>query len=165
MGVTKKDSKLALENALLKEKIQHLKDQLATYRYDNLTGFKLRKDFNDKFFDYFSQNHKFHLTIIDINGLHRVNKNMSYLDGDNLIRKVANYLVENCDGCLFRIGGDEFAILSINPPICEENPNFVYGTECSTKFNSSREMFNAVDKALKLKKESYYLESGNERRT
>lgn len=163
--MNKREEKLVLENALLKEKVIHLQDQLATYRHDSLTGFKMRTDFENRFREYFLDNHEFYLTLVDINGLHNINHTKGYLEGDSIIKKVASYLIDNVDGCLFRIGGDEFAILSINIPECEESESFVHATVYSKEYISSREMFKGADERLKDIKEAFYHRTGNERRT
>jgi len=155
---------LALENKLLKEKIKHLEAELNSYRYDFLTGFKLSKDFNDLFNKYKLNNRNFYLTLVDINGLHFVNEQQGYLAGNSLIKRVARYLVDNFDGCIFRIGGDEFAILSANKPTVPATDDFVYASTYSKDFKNTREMFKGTDKLIKKAKNELYIKTGKERR-
>jgi len=161
--MTKTEEILRLEVAVLTEKILHMEDQLNTYRYDALTGLKLRKDFNDRFNQYFNEN-AFYLTIVDINGLHNMNRDLGYLAGDDLIKRVSRYLIDKCEGCIFRIGGDEFAILSIHKPECDENNDFVYNTVHNKDYKTTREMFTECDKGLKPQKDAFYEITGLERR-
>lgn len=108
----------------LNDKIQYLITEVKKYKYDFLTGLKMRLDF-DKYLKYlfesFEFEHKeFTFVLIDIIGLHEINRELGYQQGDELIKNTSEKLknaflsCKNSDcsgGEIFRIGGDEFAIL------------------------------------------------------
>jgi diguanylate cyclase (GGDEF)-like protein len=104
---------------ILLENIQYLKDEVRKYKYDYLTGLKMRNDFDNYLRSLYEmyefENQTFTLVLVDIDGLHAVNRNEGYEKGDNLITSVANQLIQSFNDCngkeVFRIGGDEFAIL------------------------------------------------------
>jgi GGDEF domain-containing protein len=121
------------------------------YKFDYLTGFKQRRDFE------YETNHKlknqeFYLTMYDVVGLHNVNREKGYEAGDSLIRAVAN-CIANTRGLweVYRIGGDEFMALHFDTP--EQCVNSVtMATVHSSQFTTLDEMITAVDKAVTAKK-------------
>lgn len=109
---------------ILTERIQYLRTEVKRYKYDYLTGLKLRMDFDGYlktlFEMYEFEDRIFTLILIDIDGLHEINRTHGYHEGDNLIKTVSNIILSSflecstveCSGAeVFRIGGDEFAIL------------------------------------------------------
>lgn len=104
---------------IMAERIQYLKDEVKKYKYDYLTGLKMRKDFDVYFRTLYEmyefENRDFLLVLVDVDGLHDINRNEGYENGDKLIKKVGKQLVEAFNVCsgaeVFRIGGDEFAVL------------------------------------------------------
>ena len=152
---------------LSKEKLIQMIDY---YRRDDLTGFYGRKDFEREFHEIFhnfkNEGKKFYLSLIDINGLHQVNREEGYFAGDNLIKKVASCISYNCNGDAYRIGGDELAILSdvSNVGNCKTHEDYVI-VECSSdKYKSSMEMFKDCDQRLIEAKAEYYKTTGKDRR-
>jgi diguanylate cyclase len=108
----------------LSERIQYLRTEVKRYKYDFLTGLKMRMDFDEYlkilFELYEFEDRVFTLVIIDVDGLHNINRVEGYVAGDNTIKLVANTIQStflectgnDCSGAeVFRIGGDEFAIL------------------------------------------------------
>ena len=99
------------------EQLVHAKEIVARYRYDELTTLKRRFDFNDDFKKMVhSRIHDgidFTFALIDINNLKTTNDKYGYLAGDELIKDVAKNLKDTFQGqaTVYRIGGDEFAIL------------------------------------------------------
>lgn len=81
---------------------------------DILTGLYNRYSFEEKIKELSGQDHM-PLGIImgDINGLKLVNDTLGHLEGDKLIKDMAQVLKEQChgEGYIFRWGGDEFIIL------------------------------------------------------
>lgn len=154
---------LIIDNYELREKIHLLEEQLNLYKHDALTGLLLRRDFEEKFFEYFNLGIRFYLTLIDINGLHNINSNQGYVAGDTLIKNVASNLIKNCNGLIYRIGGDEFAILGINSINCVDKDKNVSVSVSSEGFKSMLGMFNGADDKMKLAKKEHYKNS-NERR-
>ena len=151
------------EIAKMQELILHLEQELHKYQHDSLTGMLQRRDFETKFYEYFHNQFKFYLTLIDVNGLHNVNRDKGYAEGDKLIKSVAEK-VSTSNGIAYRIGGDEFAVLSLRECEAQDHPDFMVGTVVYSKdYNTTNEMFDAADDIIKQKKREYY--SKNERRT
>lgn len=153
----------------LKERITRLEELVYKYRHDALTGLLMRRDFEAKLFEYYSSGAPFSLTLVDINGLHTINRERGFSEGDKLIKKVAYELNDQCEGLVYRLGGDEFAILSIGEGenICvKDNIYMITATSTSTesKFTCSQEIFNAADDLMKEKKKKYYEGTDKERR-
>ena len=98
------------------ERIAYLENLVKKYKCDHLTGLMMRQDFNDSFNKIFEESrfsdYNFSLAILDIIGLHNINLIKGMHAGDELILEVVNQLKEKFDfHQIFRIGGDEFAIL------------------------------------------------------
>lgn len=103
---------------ILLERIQYLKNEVRKYKYDFLTGLKMRKDFDGYLRTLYEmcefEDRDFTIILIDIDGLHELNRTLGYSQGDELIKFVADSLVvfRECNGTeIFRIGGDEFGVL------------------------------------------------------
>lgn len=103
----------------LSERIQYLRTEVKRYKYDFLTGLKMRMDFDGYlktlFEMYEFEDRDFTLVLIDVDGLHYVNRTEGYVAGDRLIQNISSTLITafaECNGSeVFRIGGDEFAVL------------------------------------------------------
>jgi len=86
---------------------------------DILTGFKNRTAFEGRMAE-LNKNldtyRTIHLIVMDINGLKSVNDNYGHKEGDRLIIEGAKLIQETLGipGELYRIGGDEFAIIMTN---------------------------------------------------
>ena len=151
-----------LEN-LSREELMNL---VRLYSKDPLTSLRGRRDFELMFESCFEEGKEFYLTMLDINGLHNMNK-ISYDMGDTLIRKVVDYLKYYCQGSgeIFRLGGDEFVIISKDfQKTCKENKNFCMSNVFSKDFKTSGEMFTAADRMVLDAKAEYYSKDGNGRR-
>lgn len=91
---------------------------------DTLTGLYNRYSFEEKV-KYYNTKDYLPLGIImgDVNGLKLVNDTLGHLEGDRLLKDIANVLRDTCEGkgAVFRWGGDEFMILlpNCNEEICE----------------------------------------------
>ena len=129
------------------------------YRFDALTGFMMRKDFDADFSEKYYENKDFYLVLFDVNGLHNINKELGYAEGDALIRRVAQHIERCCSGDIYRIGGDEIAVITEKEPATncinshEATSAYIHYTE---GFNTSTEMFAACDKKLKVAKDDFY---------
>ena len=152
---------------MLKEKIKHLEEEIIKYKYDYLTGLPLRLDFENNFSSFIHDNNvfskKFILGIIDINNLHSINREMGFLIGDSIIVSVTKELTKIFnDSNLYRIGGDEFALLSriencdtFSQKIEENealNKYITYAVESSEYFDNCSDMFSTIDTIIKEKK-------------
>ena len=101
------------------EQLLHAEELVNKYRYDKMTDLKQRIDFDESFDNMIRNlvfsNIRFTFILIDINGLHALNREPEkggYLAGDELIKSVARSLIVAFNKSLiYRIGGDEFAVL------------------------------------------------------
>lgn len=154
----------------LLDEVQYLKEEVKRYKYDFLTGFKLRKDFdnylNILFERYIHEKKNFLLALIDLNNLHNVNRLDGFEAGDKLIKEVADKIESLFSDCIsaeiFRIGGDEFAILlkEYRIPELEDRLNSIphvtygYSTCCIEDDNifSPTQLFKMTDQIVINKK-------------
>jgi len=139
-----------------KDKIRQLEEELNRYKYDHLTGLLQRRDFENDFFAKFSNGCQFYLTLVDIDNLHDINREKGYRYGDMVIRQIATSLLKFTKregGVIYRIGGDEFAILSINTVDLSKIKGITFSFDYSSHFETQDELFKAVDDSLIEKKE------------
>jgi len=73
----------------LEQQVIFYKNMVKTYKFDYLTGMKQRLDFEEETISKFERQ-RFYLAMVDITGLHTVNREQGYEAGDTLISKVAN---------------------------------------------------------------------------
>ncbi len=173
--MTQKERNEHLEraNQKLKEEVQKLRLKIKNYKYDDLTGLLRREDFNDRFdemwYEHKEFGHRFILAMIDLNGLHDLNRDMSFEAGDEFIIRVANQLKELFeDSNIFRIGGDEFMLLKRGNDIQDFEKRLESVEDCEVFLTTTQdgykeeiEMFNAVDDGVIKKKK--YRKCGNSR--
>lgn len=148
----------------LKLEVQRYKNLYLLYSRDELTGLQMRRDFLIKLQEMHDTGTAFYLTLVDVNGLHNVNRNEGYTAGDALIKYVVGKICNVSDGVVYRIGGDEFAILSFKENKIQNEKSFVVYSLCSKDFSSDRELFDAVDSGLIAEKEKLYNTIDNDRR-
>ena len=179
-----------MEDFILKNEIKRLKrrvevlekvnseliNEVKKYKYDALTGFKLRIDFNDRMKDlFFSFNNRYtqmhnkelttkRLIVVDINRLHYINNKYDYVAGDKYLTSISKLIVRKYpDGEFFRIGGDEFAVLTNNEAI----PDIRNTSSVSLPihdFNSLEELMVKASELLKKEKREWYMKHKLERR-
>jgi len=164
MTQKEKNEYLEKTNTKLKQEVQKLRLIIKNYKYDSLTGLLRRSDFNDRFdemwYSYKEFGHRFILAMVDLNGLHALNRDVSFEAGDEFIQKVANDLKEKFeDSIIFRIGGDEFMILKRGNDINDFNKRLesiegveVFSTTTQDGHKAEVDMFNAVDDGVISKK-------------
>ncbi len=156
------------------QQINELKRQVALYKYDELTGLKMRHDFNREFRAMFNSGRPFYFIFADVNGLKRVNTEGGHEAGDNLIKECVRHLVEcNPTGnteLIYRYSGDEFCILfpyakgyhseDLHCPsdIC------TLATKFSADYETHHDLFVATNKLLLERKEIHYRKVPNDRR-
>lgn len=138
------------------EEIIYLRNQVNKYRYDDLTGLKLRKDFVCDL-DYLFDTRDFTLIMVDVNDLKGAN-NISYAHGDALIQFVVNELKECFDEeDIYRYGGDEFMIITDkNHNLLCSSKRFSITSQQSSEFRTIPKLLNACDLGLKAQKEDHY---------
>jgi diguanylate cyclase (GGDEF)-like protein len=155
---------LEKSNKKLKKEIQELRRKLKSYKYDDMTGLLRRTDFNDRFDELFhnydSFGHRFIIAMVDLNGLHEINRLYDMEAGDEFIIRIANILKELFeDSNIFRIGGDEFMILKKGNDIEHFNERLnkipdseVFSVTTQDGYKTEAEMFRAVDAGIIAKK-------------
>jgi diguanylate cyclase (GGDEF)-like protein/PAS domain S-box-containing protein len=97
-------------------------EQMALFDY--LTGLPNRMTFNDRLEQTLKQAHRegnqAGLMFIDLDRFKKINDSIGHLSGDELLKKVANWLSDSVreSDTVARIGGDEFAVIldNINEP-------------------------------------------------
>lgn len=153
--------------AKLESRVSELEDEVNLYRHDCLTGFQLRKDFTDMlkvlWYEYKTQGNPFICAVVDINGLHNINRDYSPTHGDFIIEDVAKQLKEHLSTySIFRTGGDEFFILTKDDDfekMCSKLEKLEYVefgvihiNKHLTDVNTPDELINAVDAKMTAKK-------------
>lgn len=108
--------KIVLEGDTLEEQLEYAKQLIVKYQMDKLTGLYRRDDFDDTISnfisDFNSERKNFIIALVDLNDLHNLNYDYGYDYGDSMLIKLADELLTVFDkSSLYRIGGDEFAIL------------------------------------------------------
>lgn len=133
----------------MEKEIEFLKEQIKLYRFDYLTGLKMRVDFEHDFNTKFNEKEGFYLALYDIDGLHETNRLYGEDAGDALIKRVSNDLrlcETPCHVYRYHSGGDEFGVIFCN----NEKPNNfnVLGTTHSyghsLNYSSSAEMMRSL---------------------
>jgi diguanylate cyclase (GGDEF)-like protein len=152
------------QNSKLKDEVVNLQRQLKKYKYDNLTGLHLRADFNEMldtmWYEFQEFSHDFVMVMIDLNGLHAINRDIGFDAGDSYIIDMARDLKETFpEMFIYRIGGDEFMLLK-KGTMRKECENFLkelktaeFGaTSTEFGYDAVSEMFNFVDNEIIRKK-------------
>ena len=135
----------------LEQEVHHYKQMVKTYRFCSLTGMKQRRDFEHETLSKFT-NQRFYLAMYDIDGLHAVNREKGYAEGDALVRQVAND-ISMTEGIweVYRVGGDEFFALYFGEPTAIIQ-NATMGVVYSCDYDTFTEMTAAVDREVTTKK-------------
>jgi len=107
---------LVLKGDTIEDQLEYAKALIEKYRMDKLTGLYRRDDFDEKITEFISDfntsRKNFVLALIDLNDLHNINYDQGYDQGDQELQALAGSLLKIFDkSLLYRIGGDEFAIL------------------------------------------------------
>ena len=152
----------------LEARIKHLEKEVIKYKYDQLTNLPTRIDFQPMFDNFIHdantyQDKQFTLAIIDINNLHNINEVEGHLVGDSIIVSVADTVSHILhDSNVFRIGGDEFAVLSrtetaesITEKLAKDGEilsQITVGAVDSDEYDEYYSMFHAADLLMQSKK-------------
>ena len=93
--------------------IRHKETEINKYRIDYLTGLYGRIDFESTIDNLWKKNKNFSMVLVDLIGLHNINCE-SYLKGDKALKDLSNQLKDVFrQSNIFRIGGDEFAVITM----------------------------------------------------
>lgn len=166
-----------ISSAKKNEIINHKLNLIANY--DSLTGLKNRNSYHtalEKYNEYKCES--FACIYIDVNGLHEINNGLGHQAGNHMLRIVADALLEMfTQDEVYRIGGDEFVILSENQEkqeICnkinlvrqrlkEKNYDISIGIEWRDADININKMLDRAESAMQNDKRRYYMENGKER--
>lgn len=148
---------------------------------DLLTGLNNRNRYEEKLKSLRNtENLMVFVAFVDANGLHKLNDDYGHEAGDRMLVGLANALVKSFkqDNC-YRIGGDEFVVLMVNPAIEDLNYRldetaeklardgiFVAKGCClsNTRLMSMNEIINTAEKNMYKDKAAYYQKTGFDRR-
>jgi diguanylate cyclase (GGDEF)-like protein len=110
---------LKRKNKLLNEEIKVVKKEIKEITFeashDALTKLSNRAAFDAAFAAFWAQKKLFYIVIVDMDNLKKINDIEGHLEGDKALCNLASLLAEYFEK-VFRVGGDEFIIIS------EENP-------------------------------------------
>lgn len=147
------------------ERIAYLENLVKKYKFDHLTGLMMKADFEDKFNRVFEEYQfadlEFNFAIVDIDGLHNVNRIQGYYVGDRFIKDVADQLRQNFEfNQIYRISGDEFVVLARCTAMdfktfktkLDTVENVTYVATSSTGYTNPKHMFKSIDTKLTHKK-------------
>ncbi len=143
--------------------IERLKKEVNYYKYDFLTGLKMRKDLDKELDTIFNNKEDKTICLIDLDNLHNINKEKGYSVGDEFIKKVINKLKEiESEDNIYRLGGDEFIIITDTPKeemdkkLSKIATDFSFFCQSSLYFKDRKELYriihNEVNKMKTLKK-------------
>ena len=145
------------------EENKNLKKLIELYRYDNLTNLLGGIDFKLALNNLTKESKT--LVMVDINGLHNVNRDQSYEAGDRLIISVADELKRVFkDDEIYRTQGDEFYIITSKKNINNLNIlNSEVGVSSINRRNV-KESLNDVDRQIINKKKANIVFTSKKRR-
>ena len=131
------------------------------YKYDELTGLMMRKDFERALMTIEQTGEPYTLVIADVNGLKQAN-NDSYEKGDKLLIDAVTILNKYAiDGKLWRYGGDEFCMLFEGDKHitleAEECQTLTLGYSHSKHHSNDNEVFLWANKMLIHRKALFYI--------
>lgn len=148
-------------------------------RIDNLTGLLNRNSFSAALERLSSNKPKsFGCVYIDVNGLHEINNCLGHQAGDDMLKAVADALKRNFgDDGIYRIGGDEFVILSENKTetvitekiktvrheLKSQGYELSIGIAWKESFNRYNLIINEAEAKMRDDKRKFYCEGGADR--
>lgn len=129
-----------------------LYDVINDYKYDFLTGLKMRKDFIEDM-ESLKLEHEssLYVTFFDINNLHNINREMGYLYGDLVIKDTVNDIQSLCKSfghtyLFYRIGGDEFILIHDIELDFSKIENVTYSTLPLNKYEDTEDLLSELDR-------------------
>lgn len=153
---------------------------LEEYQRDALTRLYNRHKYNEDI-EKMSKSNISHLTAcyIDVNGLHELNNKLGHEKGDDLLCSVADALKKYFpDEYVYRIGGDEFVVLTSNlskqsveqiivqvrEELLKDNYEISVGIESGQREIAIYKIIGAAELSMRTDKERYYKQKGNVRK-
>lgn len=168
-----------IHDEYLKEK-RNREALLDKYHRDALTRLYNRHKYNEDI-DEMSKSGIPHLTAcyIDVNGLHELNNKLGHEKGDDMLCTIADTLKKYFpDDMVYRIGGDEFIVLSrrlskssveniisrVREDLIKDNYEIAAGVESGQQELPIHKIIGAAELAMRTDKENYYKNNGNQRK-
>lgn len=151
------DYKNIIKKEIDKQTIE-LGRKIEYYKKDDLTNFFLRKDFNNDITDMINNKSDNYIMFLDINRLHYVNDTYGYTAGDKYIKSIAKTIIRKIKDNiieLYRIGGDEFAIV-LKKPIDLYIRNTVYSVHKINEYNTLTDVIYDMSKDISNLKRRWY---------
>lgn len=154
------------EEAYYKDRIEYLELLVKKYKFDSLTGLMGKLDCMETsirlFEEYKFSGMPFYFALIDINGLHNINRTQGYFAGDKVIRDIATGLLKQFQlHQVYRISGDEFVVLIRSYHYSKKEIESKLGSipgitfvvdECINGYITPKQMFKKLDVKLCEKK-------------
>ncbi len=150
-----------------------------SYSHDTLTGLFNRSRYETDLRELqFSDYDSVVCTYIDVVGLHEVNNHLGHRSGDAMLCFIANAARKFfATSRLYRIGGDEFVILTPNQPpygvwvsvdrmrsfLREKEYEISVGIQSTTDLHKLDDALNKAEAAMRQDKQAYYARNGQER--
>ena len=114
---------------------------------------------------------------IDMNGLKQINDSLSHTEGDRYIKAAADVIKGMFPECCYRIGGDEFVVISrqteenvfrdklrlVRERMTDNGVSISMGAEWTEKCTDIEALLRDAERAMYVEKERYYSESGERR--
>lgn len=168
-----------IHDEYLKEK-RNREALLDKYHRDALTRLYNRHKYNEDI-EEMSKSGIPHLTAcyIDVNGLHELNNKLGHEKGDDMLCTIADTLKKYFpDDMVYRIGGDEFIVLSrrlskssveniisrVREDLIKDNYEIAAGVESGQQELPIHKIIGAAELAMRTDKENYYKNNGNQRK-
>lgn len=168
-----------IHDEYLKEK-RNREALLDKYHRDALTRLYNRHKYNEDI-DEMSKSGIPHLTAcyIDVNGLHELNNKLGHEKGDDMLCTIADTLKKYFpDDMVYRIGGDEFIVLSrrlskssveniisrVREDLIKDNYEIAAGVESGQQELPIHKIIGAAELSMRTDKENYYKNNGNQRK-
>ena len=150
-----------------------------SYSHDTLTGLLNRSRYETDLRELqFSDYDSVVCTYIDVVGLHEVNNHLGHRSGDAMLCFIANTARKFfATSRLYRIGGDEFVILTPNQPpysvwvsvdrmrsfLREKEYEISVGIQSTSDLRKLDDALNKAEAAMRQDKQAYYARNGQER--
>jgi len=145
------------------QQIYALQKELDKYRFDQLTGVYTRtyldQAIKEIYMPKFEMNSSwnYNVYLIDLNNLHQINRDQGYFAGDQYIIKSIGYIKSvfnstNSNYDIYRIGGDEFVIISDPSDKVDLNDlkheNYTIASSKWTKDTTFKEVITQLDSTI-----------------
>ena len=163
------------------EQLRRRQELLDTMNRDALTSLYNRLKFKEDLAELCgkSSSHNFTCLYIDVNGLHELNNLLGHQKGDDMLCCVADTLKKYFpDDRVYRIGGDEFVVLStrlskseveraiakVRRDLRRDNYEISVGVESGACGENVERIVEAAEVAMRNDKADYYMRKGDRRR-